>query len=230
MCGIIGVLGKSSVQDRIVDGLSRLEYRGYDSAGVAIMSDSRASVSKAVGKLSNLKTELARKPLVGRVGIGHTRWATHGAANTVNAHPHQAEHVTVVHNGIIENHAKLKSELISQGVVFASETDTEVVAQLMNVALRSASTLDEAFSKTLSKLVGSFAIAVIVDGYEDVMLVARNGSPLAIGYGDQDETGTAEMFVGSDALALAPFTENVSYLEDGDWAVITPERVIVRDH
>ena len=230
MCGIIGVLGKSSVQDRIVDGLSRLEYRGYDSAGVAIMSDSRASVSKAVGKLSNLKTELARKPLVGRVGIGHTRWATHGAANTVNAHPHQAEHVTVVHNGIIENHAKLKSELISQGVVFASETDTEVVAQLMNVALRSASTLDEAFSKTLSKLVGSFAIAVIVDGYEEVMLVARNGSPLAIGYGDQDETGTAEMFVGSDALALAPFTENVSYLEDGDWAVITPERVIVRDH
>jgi len=229
MCGIIGILGKSDVQDRIVDGLSRLEYRGYDSAGVAIMSDAKASVSKAVGKLENLKSELARKPLVGRVGIGHTRWATHGAANTINAHPHRAEHVTVVHNGIIENHAELKSELIAQGVVFASETDTEVIAQLMNVALRTASTLYDAFSNTLTKLVGSFAIAVIVDGYEDVMLVARNGSPLAIGYGVTDEIGKSEMFVGSDALALAPFTENVSYLEDGDWAVITPERVIVRD-
>jgi glutamine---fructose-6-phosphate transaminase (isomerizing) len=229
MCGIVGILGKTGVQDRIVDGLSRLEYRGYDSAGVAIMSDAKVSVSKAVGKLSKLKTELARKPLVGRLGIGHTRWATHGAANTVNAHPHRAEHVTVVHNGIIENHAELKSELSSKGVVFVSETDTEVIAQLMNVALRSASTLDEAFSNTLSKLLGSFAIAVIVDGYEDVMLVARNGSPLAIGYGVTDEIGKSEMFVGSDALALAPFTENVSYLEDGDWAVITPERVIVRD-
>lgn len=230
MCGIIGILGKSDVQDRIVDGLSRLEYRGYDSAGVAIMSDAKATVSKAVGKLSNLKMELARKPLVGRVGIGHTRWATHGAANTVNAHPHRAEHVTVVHNGIIENHAEIKSVLKAQGVVFASETDTEVIAQLMNVALRTASTLDEAFSTTLNKLVGSFAIAVIVDGYEDVMLVARNGSPLAIGYCDPDASGASEMFVGSDALALALFTENVCYLEDGDWAVITPERVIVRDH
>ena len=230
MCGIIGILGQRDVQDRIVGGLSRLEYRGYDSAGVAIMNDAKASVSKAVGKLENLKSELARKPLLGRVGIGHTRWATHGAANTINAHPHRAEHVSVVHNGIIENHAELKSKLIAQGVVFASETDTEVIAQFMNVALRTASTLDEAFSNTLSKLVGSFAIAVIVDGYKDVMLVARNGSPLAIGYGDPDASGASEMFVGSDALALAPFTENVSYLEDGDWAVITPERVIVRDH
>ena len=229
MCGIIEILGKSDVQDRIVDGLSRLEYRGYDSAGVAIMSDAKASVSKAVGKLENLKSELLRKPLVGRVGIGHTRWATHGAANTVNAHPHRAERVTVVHNGIIENHAELKLILIAKGVVFASDTDTEVIAQLMHMALRTASTLDEAFSNTLTKLVGSFSIAVIVDGCEEVMLVARNGSPLAIGYGDPDETGRSEMFVGSDALALAPFTENVSYLEDGDWAVITPERVIVRD-
>ncbi len=229
MCGIIGILGRTDVQDRIVDGLSRLEYRGYDSAGVAIMNNAKASVSKAVGKLANLKTELARKPLLGRVGIGHTRWATHGAANTVNAHPHRAEHVTVVHNGIIENHAGLKADLIAQGVAFASETDTEVIAQLINVALRTASTLDEAFSSTLAKLVGSFAIAVIVDGYEDVMLVARNGSPLAIGYGSPDSSGASEMFVGSDALALAPFTENVSYMEDGDWAVITLERVIVRD-
>lgn len=230
MCGIIGILGKKDVQDRILDGLSRLEYRGYDSAGVAIMSDAKVTVSKAVCKLENLKMELDRKPLIGRVGIGHTRWATHGVANTVNAHPHRAEQVTVVHNGIIENHAELKSELIAQGVVFASETDTEVIAQLMNVALRTASTLDEAFSIALARLVGSFAIAVIVDGYEDVMLVARNGSPLAIGYGDPDQTGSSEMFVGSDALALAPFTENLSYLEDGDRAVITPERVILWDH
>ena len=230
MCGIIGILGKADVQDRILHGLSRLEYRGYDSAGVAIICDQIASVTKAVGKLENLKTELVRKPLLGRVGIGHTRWATHGAANTVNAHPHRAGHVTVVHNGIIENHAELKSELVAQGVVFDSETDTEVIAQLMNLVLRKAKTLDEAFSTTLSKLVGSFAIAVIVDGYADVMLVARNGSPLAIGYGGPDASGTSEMFVGSDALALAPFTENVSYLEDGDWAVITPERVVVRDH
>jgi glucosamine--fructose-6-phosphate aminotransferase (isomerizing) len=229
MCGIIGILGRTDVQDQILDGLSRLEYRGYDSAGVAIMSDAKVTVSKAVGKLANLKTELVRKPLVGRIGIGHTRWATHGAANAVNAHPHRAKHVTVVHNGIIENHAELKSELIAQGIVFTSETDTEVIAQLMNVALRTASTLDEAFSNTLAKIMGSFAIVVIVDGYEDVMLVARNGSPLAIGYGDLDASGTSEMFVGSDALALAPFTENVSYLDDGDWAVITPERVIVHD-
>ena len=230
MCGIIGILGKTDVQERIVDGLARLEYRGYDSAGVAIMSDAKVSVSKAVGKLTNLKSELARKPLVGRVGIGHTRWATHGAASTVNAHPHYVENVSVVHNGIIENHVELKSELMVQGVVFVSETDTEVIAQLMKVALHTASTLDEAFSKTLAKLIGSFAIAVIVDGYEDVILVARNGSPLAIGYGDPDEAGASEMFVGSDALVLAPFTEKVSYLEDGDWAVITPERVMVRDH
>ena len=216
MCGIIGILGKTDVQDRIVDGLSRLEYRGYDSAGVAIMSGPKVSVSKAVGKLANLKSELARKPLLGRVGIGQTRWATHGAANAVNAHPHRAERVTVVHNGIVENHAELKSELMANGVVFSSATDTEVIAQLLNVALCTASTLDEAFSNTLAKLLGSFAIAVIVDGYENAMLVARNGSPLAIGYGDPDQTGSSEMFVGSDALALAHFTENVSYLEDGD--------------
>ena len=140
--------------------VSRVLSSGYDSAGVAIVTNAKAAVSKAVGKLENLKTELARKPLVGRVGIGHTRWATHGAANTVNAHPHRAERVTVVHNGIIANHAALKLELSSQGVVFASETDTEVIAQLMNVALRTDSTLDEAFSKTLAQLVGSDALAL----------------------------------------------------------------------
>ena len=193
------------------------------------MSVAKASVYKAVGKLENLKTELARKLLLGRVSIGHTRWATHGAANTVNAHPHRAEHVTVLHNGIIENHAELKSEVIAQGAVFASETDTEIIAQLMDVALQAVSTLDEAFSSTLAKIVGYFAIVVIVDGYENVMLVAHNGSPLAIGYGETDTSGASEMFVGSYALALAPFTEYVSYLEDGDWAVIMPDRVILRE-
>lgn len=230
MCGIIGILGKTDVQDRIMAGLSRLEYRGYDSAGIAIMFDAKVSVCKAVGKLASLSSELSLKPLAGKVGIGHTRWATHGSANTANAHPHCADLVTVVHNGIIENHAELKAELMAQGAVFVSETDTEVIAHLMSVALLTASSLEAAFAKTLSQLVGSFAIAVIVDGYEDVMLVARNGSPLAIGYGDPDASGTSEMFVGSDALALSAFTDNVSYLEDGDWAVITPERVIVRDH
>lgn len=228
MCGIVGILGKTDVQDRILDGLSRLEYRGYDSAGVAIMNDAKVSVSKAVGKLQNLKSNLVRRPLFGRVGIGHTRWATHGAANTENAHPHRAGCVTVVHNGIIENYAELKSELLAQGVVFASDTDTEVIAQLMCVALQATSVLEKAFADTLAKLIGSFAIAVIVDGHEDVMLVARSGSPLAIGYGEPDELGASEMFVGSDALA--PFTQNLSYMEDGDWAVITPDRVIVRDH
>ena len=153
MCGIIGILGKTDVQDRILDGLTRLEYRGYDSAGVAIMNEARVSVSKAVGKLQNLKCHLARDPLFGRVGIGHTRWATHGAANTENAHPHRAGCVTVVHNGIIENYAELKSELLAQGVVFASDTDTEVIAQLIHVALQTTSVLEGAFASTLAKLI-----------------------------------------------------------------------------
>lgn len=229
MCGIIGILGKSEVQDRLVDGLARLEYRGYDSAGIAVVDRATVSVVKAVGKLDNLRSALVQRPLVGRVGIGHTRWATHGAANEVNAHPHRAENVTVVHNGIIENHAEIKEELRASGVVFVSETDTKVIAQLMNLALVTAATLDDAFEATLRRLVGSFAIAVVVEGYEDVMLVARRGSPLAIGYGARGEDGSAEMFVGSDALALAPFTEDVSYLEDGDWAVLTHDRVVVRD-
>lgn len=187
------------------------------------------TVSKVVGKLENLSAELAKNPLVGRLGIGHTRWATHGIANTANAHPHRVGRVSVVHNGIIENHANLKAELIGRGAVFHSDTDTEVVAQLFNEFLDSTGVLEDAFAATLAKIVGSFAIAAIVDGFQDVMLVARHGSPLAVGYGSQSTTGLADMFVGSDALALAPFTENVSYLEDGDWAVITPERVVVRD-
>lgn len=230
MCGIIGILSTSDVQNRLVNGLARLEYRGYDSAGIAIMHDGQVTVSKAVGKLENLSAQLIEAPLTGRLGIGHTRWATHGVANTANAHPHRVGRVSLVHNGIIENHADLKAELISRGAVFNSDTDTEVVAQLFNEFLTSTGVLEDAFAATLTKIVGSFAIAAIVDGFQDVMLVARHGSPLAVGYGRHIATGVADMFVGSDALALAPFTENVSYLEDGDWAVITPERVVVRDH
>ena len=229
MCGIIGILGLADVQDRIVDGLARLEYRGYDSAGVAIMDRGSVRVSKALGKLENLRAELAQQPLVGCVGIGHTRWATHGAATQVNAHPHRTENVTVVHNGIIESHAELREELVGRGAEFVSDTDTEVIAHLMEHNIRRMDTLDEAFSATLSRLIGSFAVAVIVDAYQDVMFVARNGSPLALGYGEAGEDGASEMFIGSDALALAPFTSRVSYLEDGDWAVMTPERVVVRD-
>ena len=229
MCGIIGILSRADVQSRLVAGLARLEYRGYDSAGVAVMRDDQVTVSKAVGKLENLIAELTKSPLAGRLGIGHTRWATHGVANTANAHPHRAGRVSVVHNGIIENHAELKADLISRGAVFHSDTDTEVVAQLFNEFLTSTGVLEDAFAATLAKIIGSFAIAAIVDGFQDVMLVARHGSPLAVGYGSQSTTEVADMFVGSDALALAPFTENVSYLEDGDWAVITPERVVVRD-
>ena len=229
MCGIIGILSGADVQSRLVEGLARLEYRGYDSAGIAVMQDGQVTVSKAVGKLENLSAELTKSPLVGRLGIGHTRWATHGVANTANAHPHRVGRVSVVHNGIIENHADLKAELISRGAVFHSDTDTEVVAQLFNEFLGSTGVLEDAFAATLAKIVGSFAIAAIVDGFQNVMLVARHGLPLAIGYGGQSATGVADMYVGSDAVTLAPFTENVSYLEDGDWAVITPERVVVRD-
>ena len=156
--------------------------------------------------------------------MGHSR-----CRKKANAHPHRVGRVSVVHNGIIENHATLKEDLVSRGAVFQSDTDTEVVAQLFNELLTSSGVLEDAFSATLAKIAGSFAIAAIVDGFQDVMLVARHGSPLAVGYGSQSATGLADMFVGSDALALAPFTENISYLEDGDWAVITPELVVVRD-
>ena len=229
MCGIIGILSRADVQSRLIDGLARLEYRGYDSAGIAVMQDGQVIASKAVGKLENLRAKLNRTPVVGRLGIGHTRWATHGVANTTNAHPHRAGRVSVVHNGIIENYASLKADLISRGAVFHSDTDTEVIALLFDEFLNASGVLEDAFSATLAKLIGSFAIATIVDGFQDVMLVARHGSPLAIGFGSQSTTGMADMFVGSDALALAPFTESVLYLENGDWAVITPERVVIRD-
>jgi glucosamine--fructose-6-phosphate aminotransferase (isomerizing) len=230
MCGIVGILGRSDVSARIVEGLSRLEYRGYDSAGIALMDVSgRIAVRRSVGKLKALRVSLDSAPLAGNLGIGHTRWATHGAATERNAHPHRTANVTLVHNGIIENYAALRAELEAGGVVFASETDTEVAAQLLESLLPRAQTLDEAFMALLQRIVGSHALAVIFEGHPEVMFAARQGSPLASGYGPIAADGTAEMFLGSDALALAPFTDRVSYLEDGDWAVLRSDRVVIFD-
>ncbi len=229
MCGIVGILGKSDVTGRIVDGLQRLEYRGYDSAGIAVANGSAIDVRRAVGKLDNLRSALLADAPSGRVGIGHTRWATHGAASETNAHPHRVGCVTLVHNGIIENHGQLRAELEAKGVRLTSQTDTEVAAAWLNLLLGRSETLDEAFLCLLDKLVGSYALAIVFEGYPDLMFVARQGSPLAIGYGETDEDGSAEMFIGSDALALAPFTDQVTYLEDGDWAAIRPDRVEIFD-
>ncbi|MBY6016092.1 glutamine--fructose-6-phosphate transaminase (isomerizing) [Qipengyuania gaetbuli] len=230
MCGIVGILGRRDVTERVVEGLSRLEYRGYDSAGVALMDESgQIAIRRSVGKLQNLRSALEKAPLSGLVGIGHTRWATHGAATEFNAHPHSTANVTLVHNGIIENYAELRAELEAEGVVFSSDTDTEVAAQLLERLLGKTDSLEDAFERLLKLIHGSYALAVIYAGRRDVMFAARHGSPLAIGYGELAEDGTSEMFIGSDALALAPFTDRVSYLEDGDWAVVRADRVVIRD-
>ncbi|GGD29993.1 glutamine--fructose-6-phosphate transaminase (isomerizing) [Sinisalibacter lacisalsi] len=229
MCGIVGILGKADVASRLVEGLARLEYRGYDSAGIAVADGGRVELRRAVGKLDNLRVAVDAHAPRGRVGIGHTRWATYGAATEANAHPHRFGAVTLVHNGIIENHAALRDEVEARGARLTSQTDSEIIAAQLEYLLRRARTLDEAFIALLDKLVGSYALAVVFEGYPDLMFVARNGSPLAIGYGEMEADGSAEMFVGSDALALAPFTGQVSYLEDGDWAVIRPDRVQVFD-
>ena len=216
MCGIIGILGNHEVSPQLVEALRRLEYRGYDSAGVATVDDrGRLDRRRAVGKLVNLSDLLVHQPLPGHAGIGHTRWATHGAATEANAHPHRAGPVAVVHNGIIENFRELRDALLAEGIRPESDTDTEVVAML--VAWQMAQGMDPlgAVRATLARLRGAFALAFLFEGEPDLMIAARRGSPLAIGHGE------GEMFVGSDAVALAPFTDRVSYLEDGDHAVIT---------
>jgi len=215
MCGIIGILGKKDVAESILAGLKRLEYRGYDSAGVATVEDGRLDRRRAPGKLSALEAVLAEKPLAGKAGIGHTRWATHGAPNETNAHPHATGRVSVVHNGIIENFAELRQELIGNGAAFQSETDAEVCPQLITHYLQTENcTPAEAFEKAIKRMRGAFAFAAVFSGEDDLMICARKGSPLAIGWGD------GEMFLGSDAYALAPFTNRVTYLDEGDWAVI----------
>ena len=214
MCGIVGIVGKSPVAPLIVDALKRLEYRGYDSAGVATVEHGEMARRRAEGKLVNLERRLDAEPLGGTIGIGHTRWATHGVPNETNAHPHFSSGVAVVHNGIIENFAELRDELRADGYEFASQTDTEVVAHLVSRELdRGAQPVDAAF-KALERLKGAFALAIMFKGDEDLLVGARNGPPLAIGHGD------GEMYLGSDAIALAPFTDSITYLEDGDRAVV----------
>jgi glucosamine--fructose-6-phosphate aminotransferase (isomerizing) len=214
MCGIIGIVGKSPVAERLIESLKRLEYRGYDSAGIAGQVGGKLERRRAPGKLRELEAVLAREPLPAQVGIGHTRWATHGGPTERNAHPHIAGRVAVVHNGIIENFAELKAELQAKGRVFSSDTDTEVVAHLLDEMLAAGLSPVDAFKATLDRLRGAYALAVLVGGEHAVILGARNGPPLAVGYGD------GEMFIGSDGLALGPFTNRVAYLEDGDYVVV----------
>ncbi len=223
MCGIVGILGKGPVAEQLVDALKRLEYRGYDSAGVATVENGQLGRRRAEGKLRNLEELLKRSPLHGSTGIGHTRWATHGKPTEANAHPHATDLVAVVHNGIIENFRELKEELIADGAVFTSDTDTEVIAHLITREMKTSNDPVRAVYHALRRLKGAFALAMIFAGYNDLMIVARQGSPLAIGFGD------GEMFVGSDAIALAPFTDSIAYLEDGDWAVMTRKAIAIRD-
>jgi glucosamine--fructose-6-phosphate aminotransferase (isomerizing) len=223
MCGIVGILGRGPVADQIVDSLKRLEYRGYDSAGIATLEGDHLERRRAEGKLKNLEIRLRTEPLAGHTGIGHTRWATHGKPTESNAHPHATDNVAVVHNGIIENFRELRQMLQKQGAKFSSETDTEVVAHLVNSYLLKGASPQEAVKASLPQLRGAFALAFVFKGHGDLLIGARKGSPLAIGHGD------GEMYLGSDAIALAPFTDTISYLEDGDWVVLTREVGVIYD-
>ena len=223
MCGIIGILGDHEVAPQLVEALRRLEYRGYDSAGIATVNSGQVERRRAVGKLVNLSDLLVHQPLAGKAGIGHTRWATHGVANEVNAHPHLAGRVAVVHNGIIENFRELREFLAANGVPHQTDTDTETVALLANLYLDQGLSPRDAAAKTIGQLQGAYAICMIFEGEGDLMICARSGPPLAVGYGD------GEMFVGSDAIALAPLTDRITYLEDGDWAIVTRAGIEIHD-
>jgi len=223
MCGIIGIIGRDAAAPHLIDALKRLEYRGYDSAGVATLEAGKLARRRAEGKLKNLETRRAREPLSGTIGIGHTRWATHGRPTENNAHPHATENVAVVHNGIIENFAELRRELEDQGVKFSTETDTEVIAHLVTEEIKRGASPVDAVKTTLPRLRGAFALAFLFAGEDDLLVGARKGSPLAVGFGD------GAMYVGSDAIALAPFTDQVSYLEDGDWVVVTRSGAEIHD-
>jgi glucosamine--fructose-6-phosphate aminotransferase (isomerizing) len=223
MCGIVGILGHGPVAEQLVDSLKRLEYRGYDSAGVATLEGDHLERRRAEGKLRNLEARLRLEPLAGHTGIGHTRWATHGKPTENNAHPHATEKVAVVHNGIIENFRELREALQKKGTVFKTETDTEIVVHLVDDYLRQGLQPADAIKATLSQLRGAFALGFIFAGNTDLMIGARNGPPLAVGYGD------GEMYLGSDAIALGPFTDTISYLEDGDWVVLTRAGATIYD-
>ncbi|WP_096786143.1 glutamine--fructose-6-phosphate transaminase (isomerizing) [Rhodobacter sp. CZR27] len=223
MCGIVGVLGNHEVGPILVEALKRLEYRGYDSAGIATVNNGKLDRRRAVGKLANLSDLLVHDPLPGKIGIGHTRWATHGAATITNAHPHLAGPVAVVHNGIIENFRELRAELAEAGFAPETQTDTETVALLTRMHMSRGLSPREAAAETLARLKGAFALCFLFEGEDDLLIAARRGSPLAIGHGD------GEMFVGSDAIALAPMTDAITYLEEGDWAVVTRDGAEIFD-
>jgi len=223
MCGIIGIVGVEPVCGRLIESLKRLEYRGYDSAGVAALVDGHVERRRAKGKIRELEAVIAAEPLSATVGIGHTRWATHGAPTVANAHPHTAGRVTVVHNGIIENFASLKAELIAKGRVFQSQTDTEVVAHLIDEALESGLDPIAAFKATLDRIRGAYALGVLVAGEKALIMGARSGPPLVVGYGE------GEMFLGSDAVAVGPFTNRVAYLEEGDFVAIDHDGALFFD-
>ncbi|KZY55994.1 glutamine--fructose-6-phosphate aminotransferase [Erythrobacter sp. HI0063] len=223
MCGIIGIVSDSAVADRLVDGLKRMEYRGYDSSGVCTIHDGDLIRRRAEGKLSNLVEELKRQPAPGEIGIAHTRWATHGAPNETNAHPHATEHLAVVHNGIIENYKELRAELRGEGRTLESDTDTEVVAHLLSREVENGAAPEDAVKTVLPRLRGAFALAIAFRAHPDMLIGARLGSPLVVGYGE------GETFLGSDALALAPLTQQISYLEEGDWVVVRRDGAQVFD-
>jgi glucosamine--fructose-6-phosphate aminotransferase (isomerizing) len=223
MCGIIGIVGQKPVAPLLLDGLKRLEYRGYDSAGIATLVNGRIDRRRAEGRLGNLATLLEQKPIDGIIGIGHTRWATHGVPSETNAHPHATDKVAVVHNGIIENFQELRDELSAKGNRFETETDTEVVVHLVTRFIEDGLSPKDAVAATLKRLQGAFALVLIFSGHHDLMVGARLGSPLAIGYGN------GEMYFGSDALALAPLTQRICYLEEGDWAVVSNKQATIYD-
>ncbi len=225
MCGIVGILGQGPVAPAIIEALRRLEYRGYDSAGIATLEDGHLARRRAPGKLKNLEAVLAEKPLKGASGIGHTRWATHGKPTEANAHPHANARLAVVHNGIIENFRELREELRAKGHKFESDTDSEVIAHLISEAMGTGLSPVDAVAASLPRLKGAFALAALFDGEEDLLIGARDGAPLVVGFGDE----TGEIYLGSDALALAPFTDELTYLEDGDFAILTRHSAEFRD-
>ncbi len=223
MCGIIGIVGKEQVADRLVDGLRRMEYRGYDSAGVCTIHDGQLVRRRAPGKLNNLVLELARDPAPGKTGIAHTRWATHGAPTAANAHPHATGELALVHNGIIENFRQLREALMARGRTFERETDSEVVAHLISEHVEAGASPEDAVKAALPQLRGAFALAIAFRAFPDMLIGARLGSPLVVGYGD------GETYLGSDALALAPLTQKITYLDEGDWVVITRDGAAIYD-
>jgi glucosamine--fructose-6-phosphate aminotransferase (isomerizing) len=221
MCGIVGIIGKAEVAPLLFDGLKRLEYRGYDSAGIATLVDGRIERRRAEGKLGNLGTVLEKQPLSGTIGIGHTRWATHGRPSENNAHPHATDKVAIVHNGIIENFQELRDELSALGKKFTTDTDTETVAHLLTHYLEHGHSPEQAMERAMGRLHGAFSLAILFADRPDIIVGARRGSPLAVGYGD------GEMFLGSDAMALAPFTNRICYLEEDDWAVLSMDGAVI---